>query len=723
MTETTVDTALQAAIAHHRAGRWAEAEAVYRQILSQFPGHAAALHLLGVLAYRSNHVSAAIELIDRAIGVNPTVAEYHADLAEAYRRAGQMDAAIAAFRHAIALDPESAAAHYNLGNALKLQGRFEEAIAAYRRALELESDLALAHNNLGNALKATGRLAEAIVAYHRAIELEPGLALAHGNLGIALHEADQSEEAIAAHRRAIALGPDQALAYVNLGVALQGMDRTNEAIAVHRRAIALEPKLAEAHCNLGIALGSMGRFDEAIAAYREAIARKPDLPEAHNNLGEILRDQGQLDLALTAFRKAVELKPDYAGAASNFLFTLPFHPDFDARAILAEHRRWAERFAQPLAAEIQAHANDRTPDRRLRVGFLSPDLRVHPVGHLLLALWAHHDRQRIEIIAYSDLRVPDAVTDKLKASADQWHHTLGLSDAQVADRIRGDRIDILVDTTLHTARNRLLVFARKPAPIQVTMFGTPTTTGLPTMDYRLTDPYLDPPGAVDDAYTERSIRLPDCYWCYEASDWAPPVGELPARKKGHITFGCQNQFAKVSRPTLELWARILARVPGARLVIQSHPGSHLDPARRLFEACAITTDRVEFVPRMLKPQYFQSYGELDLCLDPFPYNGHTTTLDSLWMGVPVVTLAGRTAVGRGGVSILSNVGLTEMIARDPEEYVEIAVSLARDLGRLAELRAALRERIRASPLMNIEQFAADVESAFRGMWERWSAHA
>ena len=445
----------------------------------------------------------------------------------------------------------------------------------------------------------------------------------------------------------------------------------------------------------------------------------PSRAEAHNNLGSVLRDQGRLDEALASLRTAVALRPDDAKAASNLLLTLHSHPDLDARAILAEHRRWARRLADPLAAQIQPHANERAPDRTLRVGYLSPDFRAHPVGQMLLSLFANHDRRHVAVVTYADVRRPDELTRDLKARADEWNDTAGLSDAQLADRIRADRIDILVDLAVHTAGNRMLVFARKPAPVQVTMLGLPATTGLATMDYRLTDPYLDPPGTSDAHYTERSIRLPHCFWTFPPPAEAPPPGALPAEQNGFLTFGCLNQLIKVSAPALELWRQILLALPGSRLVLQSPPGRHREAIRTLFQEVGIAGGRVAFVPRAGRIAYFRRYLDLDLALDPFPYNGHTSTLDALWMGVPVITLAGRTTVGRGGVSILSNLGLTELIARTPEQYVAIALDWARDPARLAALRDGLRQRMLASPLMDGKQYARDVEAAFRKMWQRW----
>jgi predicted O-linked N-acetylglucosamine transferase (SPINDLY family) len=685
MAQITIEQAMQIALGYHQAGRFANAEDIYCQVLRQDSGHAGALHLLGVLNAQTGRLDAAIDLITRAIAFNPAVADYHIDLGESYRLRGELDASIASFHRALALKPEVAKTHNNLGNALMAQGRASDATAAYRRAVELRPDDAEFQENLGIALHKMGHLDEAIAAYSRARDIKPDHSRIHSNLGIALQEAGRDNEAIAAFRRAVELKPDDA----------RGLN------------------------NLGIAYHTVGAADHAIAALTRAIELKPDLAEAYNNLGNVLKDQGRLDDALAALRRAVAAKRDCAETASSILFLLHYHPDLDAQQILAEHRRWARRFADPLAAEIRPHANDRAPDRCLRIGFLSPDLRDHPVGQSLLSLFRHRDRRQVAFIGYSDVRLADGVADALKSLADEWHETMSLGDPEVADRIRADRIDILVDTTLHTAYNRMLVFARKPAPVQVTMLGPPATTGLATMDYRLTDPYLDPPGTSDADYSEESVRLPHGFWIFQPPEPSPPVTALPALCNGFVTFGYLNQLAKVSRPTLQLWRTILQALPGSRLVLQSPCGSHRDQIHVFFDEGGIAAERIDFVVRTSRGSYLERFQELDLCLDPFPYNGHTSTFDALWMGVPVITLAGRTAVSRGGASILSNAGLTEFIARTAEQYVEIVIARATNLARLAALRAELRSRMLASPLLDGRQYATDVEAAFRWMWKAW----
>jgi predicted O-linked N-acetylglucosamine transferase (SPINDLY family) len=723
MTHITTEQAIQIALGHHRAGRLAEAETVYRQILAQVPSHGETLQLLGVLAAQRGRLEEAVALIDRAIALDPAVAEYHNSLGECYRRWGRQPAALACFRRATELQPTLALAHGNLASALHAAGRRAEAVVVYHQAILLEPDNFQVHSNLGVALQELDRTDEAISAYRRALELKPDYVVAQRNLGVALHRAGRSREAIAACRRAIVLGGEDAMAYSNLGMALQEAGERAAAIAALERAIVLDPGYVESYNHLGNALKKEGRLYEAIAAYRRALALVPDYPYAYNNLAGVYKEQGRLDLALDCLHKAVELKPDFSEAASNRVFDLHFHPDHDARSILAEHRQWALRYAAPLADQIRPHARGPAPDphRRLRVGFVSPDFHAHPVGQLLLPLFTHHDRGHAEFVAYSGVREPDALTNKLKAQADRWHTTNAQSDQDLADRIRADRVDILVDLSLHTANNRMLVFARKPAPVQVTMLGLPSTTGLATMDYRLTDPYLDPPGTHDDAYVERSIRLPHCFWCYQPADETPAGVELPVRKNGFVTFGCLNQFPKVTRQALELWVKILQSLRGARLVLHAPAGSHRDAVKGLFQEGGVDPERIEFVAKVALGDYMKRYHELDLCLDPFPFCGGTTTMDALWMGVPVITLAGRTAVGRGGVSILSNLGLTELIAHTPEQYVAIALDWASDHSRLAALHASLRRRMQTSPLMNGRQYAADVEAALREMWKTWCA--
>ncbi len=469
----------------------------------------------------------AVELIRQSILLKPDFAEAHENLGNALRRLGQLDEAIAAYRQAIRLNPDLIISHNNLANALKDKGRLDEAISSYRQVVHLKPDLAEAHCNLGNALQSERQFEEAIASYRRAIRLKPDLAQAHNNLGNALKNKEQIDEAIASYRKAIQLKPDYVEAHYNLGNAFQQKEQLNEAIAALREAVRLKPDLAEAHCNLGNALYSKKQFDEAVASLREAIRFKPDFAEAHAILGNVLKEIGQIDEAIAAYREAVRLKPAYELAHGNLIYALHFHPGYDGRMIYEEHRRWNEQHAKPIKKFIKPHANSRDPDRPLRIGYISPDFREHPVGRFLLLLLANHDTDRSEIFCYSDVPRSDQITDLFRQLAKQWRNTIGFTDERMAQLIREDQIDILVDLTMHAAGNRMLLFARKPAPVQVTYLAYCSTTGLETMDYRLTDPYLDPPGTNDAFYSEKSIRLPETYWCYPLDNQTPDVTPLP----------------------------------------------------------------------------------------------------------------------------------------------------------------------------------------------------
>jgi predicted O-linked N-acetylglucosamine transferase (SPINDLY family) len=430
-------------------------------------------------------------------------------------------------------------------------------------------------------------------------------------------------------------------------------------------------------------------------------------------------ERGRLDEAIAEYRVALDLRPDAAHIHSNLVRILHYHPGYDQQMIGDECRRWSSRHAEPLRNEIRPHANHADPERRLHVGYVSPDFRDHADSFFTIPLLSNHDHGRFEVFCYAQVARPDALTERLRGHADVWRDIVGLSDPQVADLIRSDRIDILVDLKLHTADNRLRVFARKPAPVQVAWLGYPGTTGLSTIDYRLTDPHLDPPGLFDACYTEESLRLPDTFWCYDPLTDQPPVNELPALESGAVTFGCLNAFCKVNDGCLALWARVLRAVPGSRLLLMAPQGGARDEVQARLDREGIAAARVAFADKRSRPEYLKLYHQVDLCLDPLPYNGHTTGLDAFWMGVPTVTMPGRTAVGRAGWSQLCNLDLKELAAETTEAYVALAAGLAGDLPQLRELRRTLRQRMSQSPLMDSRRFARNVELAYRQMWRRW----
>jgi protein O-GlcNAc transferase len=495
--------------------------------------------------------------------------------------------------------------------------------------------------------------------------------------------------------------------------------RMKESEQLCRQVLASQPKHPEALHLLGAIAYRVGRYDAALDLIRQAVALRPNRVSAHSNLGSIYKSKGQIIEAIAAYRQAVALDPDDATIDSNLVYTLHFSPTCDAQTLAEEHRRWNRRHAQPLRKFIQPHSNDRNPDRRLRIGYVSPDFRDHVIGRNLLPLFQHHDRRQSEITCYSHVPRPDATTSQFQKMADHWHNIASLSDEQLAKQIREDQIDILVDLALHMGKNRLLVFARKPAPVQATFAGYPGSTGLETIDYRLTDPYLDPPGLNDQFYSEKSFRLPHTFWCYDPLGAEVSVNAPPAQSLGHITFGCLSNFCKVNDPVLQLWAQVLKSVDRSRMLILAPEGSHRQRLTDLLHRDGIAPDRIEFVTQRPRIPYLELYHRIDIGLDTFPYNGHSTSLDSFWMGVPVIIFVGKTVVGRAGVSQLTNLGLTELIANTPQEYVRLATELAGDLPRLAELRRTLRPRMQASPLMDAPLFARDIEAAYRRMWRIW----
>jgi predicted O-linked N-acetylglucosamine transferase (SPINDLY family) len=751
----TLSEALAIAIQHHQAGRLQAAEQIYRQILAVEPNHADAWHLLGMINGQAGNHQLAVEYIYRALAVKPDwaeayyslgvalndqgkpdeaiacyrrvlelkpdYAEAHNNLGVAFKEQGKLDEAVACYRRALELKPDFAEIYNNLGVAFKEQGKLDKAVACYRRALELNSRYAEPHNNLGAAFKDQGKLDEAVACYRRALELRPDYAEAYNNLGAAFKDQGKLDGAVACYRRALELRPDYAEAHRNLGVVLRDQGKLDEAVACYHRALELKPDYAEAHGNLGVALRDQGRLDEAIACYRHALELKPNLVDAHNNLGNALKDQGKLDEAIACYRRTLELKPDYAYAHSNLVYSQVFCPGYDTQTLYEETRRWNRQHAEPLAKLIEPHGNDRSLHRRLRIGYVSPDFRDHAESFFTVPLLSAHDHQDFEIFCYADVICPDEITARLRGYADAWRDITGLTDEQVAQRVRQDKIDVLVDLTMHMARNRLLVFARKPAPVQVCWLAYQGTTGLSAMDYRLTDAYIDPPGLYDGCYSEESVRLPDAFWCYDPLAGEPAVGALPALDKSHVTFGCLNNFCKVNDSVLRLWARVLRAVDRSRLMLLAAEGSPRRHTLDLLEQEGVPPDRVTFVGRVPRPRYMELYHGIDIGLDTFPYTGQTTSLDAFWLGVPVITLVGQTPAARAGLSLLNNLGLPELIAETPEQYVRIAVELAQDLSRLSELRATLRNRLRNSPLMDAPRFARNVEAAYRNMWQRWCA--
>ena len=561
-----------------------------------------------------------------------------------------------------------------------------------------------------------GRLREAESLYREILAQQPEHAGALHGLGMLAQHAGQIAAAIDLLRRAVAIEPSWAEAYFNLGNVLFHSGNAAEAVKALRRAAELAPNSAAAYNSLGAASALAGDFDSAITAYRRALELCPDLSAIYLNLGHALGATGRAEEAMEAFRRGAA--GGDAHAAENVLLTMHYVPGIHPAQILEEHRRWGENFVRSIGAVVQAHANDRSPDRRLRIGYVSADFNAHPAGRFLLPLLENHDQTNVEAFCYSNVSKPDFMTERFRSLKHVWRDISSLSDNQATQLIQQDKIDILLDLSLHSDGNRLGIFARKPAPIQATWLGYASTTGISTIDYRLSDPYLDPAG-TDGNYVEKTWRLPRCFWCYQPPQIPAEITPLPAQSRGTVTFASFNNFMKVSPPALRLWSRILPSIPGSRMIVHAPVGSHRQRVTEIFSAAGVEPSRLEFFEFLPTDQFLRLHQQVDIALDPFPFNGGTTTCDALWMGVPVVSLRGATAVGRAGASILSNVGIAELIAEYEDQYFSIATGLARDLTKLAARRSALRHKMLASPLADARRFASDMETAYRQMWVSW----
>jgi predicted O-linked N-acetylglucosamine transferase (SPINDLY family) len=577
---------------------------------------------------------------------------------------------------------------------------------------------------LGVLCAQSGRVAEAVELLRQAVALKPYFTEAQSNLGAALVAAGQVAEAETMLRQVLMLRPDHAYSHSNLGRALQQQGRTDEAIASYRRALQLNPNFIETHYRLATALAERGEISAAIAACEQALLCEPRFLDARNGLANLLREVGREHDALALYRGVIAADPGHVEAHASLLTLLNGLPGAQPAEIFREHVLWDERHARSLRQGAAPHTNSKDPDRRLRIGYVSGDFFSHSVAYFIEPLLAAHDRDRVELFAYADVARPDAVTQRLRGHVSNWRDITGSSNQQLADRVRGDAIDILVDLGGHTAGNRLLAFARKPAPVQVTYLGYPNTTGMSAMDYRLTDAHADPPGA-EALHSEKLVRLPDTFLCYRPPEDAPPVAAPPAAANGFVTFGSFNAASKINDPLLDLWARVLAAVPASRLLLKAKYLSaevNRTRVRAAMAARGIDAGRVEMLPPTAGvAEHLALYGRMDVALDSFPYHGTTTTCEALWMGVPVVTLAGDRHASRVGVSLLTTVGLAECIAATEAEYVARAAALARDLPKLADLRARMRDCVRTSALCDAPRFARHVEAAYREMWRHWCA--
>jgi predicted O-linked N-acetylglucosamine transferase (SPINDLY family) len=579
---------------------------------------------------------------------------------------------------------------------------------------------------LAGAQIAGGRFDDALLSSERVIDQEPENAMAHCVRGIALQSLRRTEEALQSYRMALALDASNIIAANNLGLLLHGLGRDAEALATLEKpccddSMAESAQRAVVCTTLAMVQLQLGQPEAAEGSCRRALQLSPDHVPAHNNLAQALKERGRLAESVAQQRIAVRLSPGDARRHSAMLFDLNYLEDLDAEDCAREHRQFGEFYGSPTQSPAGL-PNNRDPDRRLRVGYVSPDFRAHSVAFFLEPLLTAYDRGVVEITCYSSLATPDPMTHRLRGHADRWRDVWHLTDNQLSGLIRDDGIDILVDLAGHTANNRLRIFGMRSAPVQVTWLGYPNTTGLREMDYRLTDEWADPRGHGDDWHTERLIRLPRGFLCYKPLGDCP-VTPAPSLANGYVTFGSFNSGAKMNERVFDVWGGILAAIPDARLLLKARQLDSADWRRRFVESFArrgIESDRIELRGHAATlNEHLATYDRVDIALDTFPYNGTTTTCEALWMGVPVVALAGNRHAARVGVSLLYGLGLDELVAATPDAYRRVAVTLARDPGRLVAYRSTLRTRMNQAPLTDAAEFARDIEAAYRDMWRAW----
>lgn len=752
----TIPQLFSDAIRHHKAGRLDEAEIIYQRILGINPRHPDSIQFLGVVACQRGQFDRAIELITLAIEIDAKIASYHSNLGNAFKGRGDLPEAISSYQNALQIDRDFLEPTYNLGLSLVLQGEPAAAAAFFQKAAELAPSFIDAHFNHGTTLIALGKSVEAIRSFKRVLELNPNLAEAHFNLGniqmsLGNHEAATSsyhcairlnphypeaisnlgnvlmasskvEDAMGCYQTALDLRPRDPTILSNLGNALMALGQLGAAEECYRAALQFEPDHAEALNNLGNALKDQGKLLDAITCYQQVLTRQPQYSEAHHNLAKAYKDLGRINEAIEHYRTAVSIKPEFLDSHHNLLMAMHHSSECsetEIRDAAIELSRKFERTTQNRLGGIVVPAHR----QKLRIGYVSGDFRSHPVGYFLARVLSSHDKEAFEIVCYSNTQITDATTEQLTANVLQWRDISNLSDSEASEVVKNDGIDILVDLSGHTARNRLSLFARKPAPVQATWLGYFGTTGLPEIDYIVADRFVAPAGA-EIRFSERILRLPDSYLCFSPPEMGMPIASRLGDDGTSLTLGCFNNLAKVSEGVITAWASILTEMPNCRLFLKTNflndPSVQAEIERQ-FASNGIGSERLILEGPSPREELLQAYNRVDIALDPFPYGGGTTTAEALWMGVPVVTVRGDRWVGRVSESILETIGLPGLVARDLFQYREIVRDLSTNRPYLHSLRESLRPLMERSPFCDGPRFASALEAGYRSMWQTWCA--
>lgn len=674
----------------------------------------------GRLLWRLGHLDEARRELESALAQKPDLVPALNDLGLVLLAQGYEEEALQKFAEATAYDPAYLPARLNQVEFLVRRSRHEEAVAVVEAARAAGANAAELLYWYGCALRGCNRHEEALAALEAATALAPDHARAHCERGLVLIELDRESDALTAFQQSLACADDEPATHLGRAVALMRLGRGEEALHAVDRALALDPAYFEALVERGNILRVLGRPSEALKAYDDALALKPGDPVVHSNRGNIFMDLGRFAEARAAFEQALHFDPSMAAAFDNLLWCSCFDPSLDRVTVVAAHRRFGERFGN-RRDRYRSWENERCADRPLRIGFVSADLNRHPVGFMLAPILEALDHERFAVFFYFTGSIEDSVSTRLKRIGRAWHRVGGLSDRALAELVRQEKIDILVDLAGHTAGNRLLCFALKPAPVQATWLGYPFTTGLSEIDWIIMDPVSVAPGE-EDAFSERVIHLAGGRFVLNPPESAPDLQLPPSLLSGRLTFASFNNVSKLTREVIVTWATILRRLPASTLLLKWK--TLADPevvqeVRAAFAAEGVDPARLILRPASGYLEMLAEYNDVDIALDPFPFGGGQTTLDALWMGVPVVTLPSWQPVSRQGAMMLTAIRRPEWIADDPADYVEVALELAADPARLAGMRLGQREQVRRSPLCDGARAARELECAFKEMWRDW----
>ena len=706
-------------MAHHQSGRLQQAEVIYNDILKDNPRNTDALNFLGVLFHQTGKNEIAISNFEKAIKINPGIADYYNNCGIACRALKKNEKAIIHFEKAIALKPEYAEAHNNLGVVYKDLGRDEDAIACYQQALTIKPDYAEALKNLGIQFHNSGQFEEAIVRFEAFLAISPDDVDVLFNLARVLHKQGNMEEAIVRYNQVLSIKPDYAVAHNNLGAIFQAVGKIEKAVTSFEQALIVNPDYAEAYNNLGNVLHLMGRLQDAIASYEKAIALKPNYAGVYNNMGNVFKSMGRHNDAFSCYEKATSINPYYHKAYSNIFLALNYLPSTTNAALYKKSKAWAATLEnKPFNNVFKNQPDDNRP---LNIAYVSGDFSNHPVGYFISRVLSSHDSFHFNVTCYSNSERLDETTVLIKNNVKQWRNIAGLSDDEVSKLIKNDSIDILVDLSGHTGNNRLTLFSERAAPVQVTWLGYFATTGLRTMDYILADSVVLP-AEEEKFYTEKVRRLSDSYLCFDLPKFKIGIKNPPVMNTGIITFGCFNNYNKINRATIELWAEIMNSVPGSQIFLKQNQYGDSGLRQSVYDVFAannIENSRVILEGRSSRDVLLKKYQLIDLALDPFPFGGGTTTAECLWMGVPLITMKGDRWVGRVSESILRTIGMSEFVARNNDEYKQIAISLCNDIPQLKYLRSNLRKKLETSPICDGKKYTKNLESEYRSIWKGW----